>query len=280
VLFSTGGAGLKADAFSSLEMSGLRSGIAAVALLLWMRRRLTVSPAIAAGALAYAATVTMFVAATKLTTAANAIFLQSAAPLYLVLAGPWLLDERLRRRDVPYLAAVGVGMWLAFAGSAGASQTAPQPLLGNVIAVACGLTWAATLLALRLVARDARTSDAALSVVSFGNVLAAAVALPALWPLPSASGGEWLTVLYLGLGQVALAYVFLTAAVRRLPAVEVSLLLLLEPVLNPLWTWLVRGEEPGAAVVTGGAVILSATAGRALFLSFEPVPALRSGPHP
>lgn len=266
LLFSTGGAGLKAEAFTALQMSGLRSGIAALALLLWMRGQLRFSPAIAAAAGAYAVTVTMYVAATKLTTAANAIFLQSSAPLYLVLLGPWLLGERLRRRDVPFLVVVAGGMWLAFIGSPPASQTAPDPRLGNLLALLCSVTWALTLISLRSVGRAPSPPGAAISVVILGNALASVVVAPALWPWPAAGAMDWATVVYLGLCQIGLAYLFLTAAVRHLPAIEVSLLLLLEPVLNPLWTWLIRGEEPGVAVVAGGALILSATALRALTL--------------
>ena len=108
-----------------------------------------------------------------------------------------------------------------------------------------------------------------LSVVVAGNAIAAIGALPFAWPLPRphrrSTGGPF----YLGVFQIAVAYGCLTAAVRHLPALEVSLLLLLEPVLNPIWTWLVRGEEPGGAVIAGGAVIIGATALRTLALSTE-----------
>ena len=264
LLFSTGGAGLKTDAFTALQMSSLRSGIAAVALLLWMRGQVQVSPAIAGAAGAYAITVTLYVAATKLTTAANAIFLQSSAPVSIVLLGPWLLGERLRRRDVPFLMVVAGGMWLAFVGSPPASHTAPDPPLGNLLALLCSVTWALTLISLRAVARAPSPPGAAISVVMLGNALASIVVAPALWPWPAADAMAWGTVVYLGVCQIGVAYLFLSAAVRRLPAIEVSLLLLLEPVLNPLWTWIVRGEEPGVAVMAGGAIILAATAWRAL----------------
>src|SRR5687768_16257982 len=112
ILFSTGGAGLKTEAFSIAETSAIRSGIAAIVLLVWLRNRITWSRASLAVGVAYAITVSMFVAATKLTTAANAIFFQSSAPLYIIVLGPWLLGERFRRRDLPYLAVVGAGLWL------------------------------------------------------------------------------------------------------------------------------------------------------------------------
>jgi drug/metabolite transporter (DMT)-like permease len=88
--------------------------------------------------------------------------------------------------------------------------------------------------------------------------------------LPAASAGEWATIAYLGVCQIGLAYICLTRAISRLPALEVSLLLLVEPVLNPLWTWLLRGEEPGLWTIAGGAIILSATAVRSMHAARSP----------
>ena len=89
------------------------------------------------------------------------------------------------------------------------------------------------------------------------------VAIPFAWPPPSASAAAWATVAYLGVFQIGLAYVFFTRAIRQVSALEASLLLLIEPVLNPMWTWLVHGESPGIYTLAGGAVIVSATALRA-----------------
>jgi drug/metabolite transporter (DMT)-like permease len=103
-----------------------------------------------------------------------------------------------------------------------------------------------------------------MSAVAVGNLFASVAALPFAWPLPAASAGEWATIVYLGVCQIGLAYVCLTAAIRHLPALEVSLLLLVEPVLNPVWTWIVRGESPGTWTIVGGAIILAATALRSV----------------
>jgi drug/metabolite transporter (DMT)-like permease len=104
-----------------------------------------------------------------------------------------------------------------------------------------------------------------MSVVVIGNLLAFLASVPFLWPLPAAPAIEWATVVYLGVVQIGLAYACLTSAMRHLPALEASLLLLLEPVLNPLWTWVVRDEQPGAWVLAGGAVIVTATAVKAIY---------------
>jgi drug/metabolite transporter (DMT)-like permease len=260
VLFSTGGAGIKADAFSAAQVSSFRSGIAAIVLLIWLRGRLRWSiPAIAIGAV-HGATLTLFVAATKMTTAANAIFLQSTAPLYVLAASPLLLREPFRRQDLGYVAALAAGMVLCVTGQSSAVSTAPAPAAGNLLAFASSLTWAAVLMSLRAVERRGAHAGMGLTAVVFGNTLACLTALPWAWPPPAAPAIDWATIASLGLFQVALAYVCLTRAIQHLSAVDVSLLLLIEPVLNPCWTWVVRGEVPGVATIAGGALIVAATA--------------------
>jgi drug/metabolite transporter (DMT)-like permease len=271
VLFSTGGAAIKTAAFTPAQVSCVRSGIAALTLLAWMQfrrrgagigRTPEWSPRVLGIGAVYGLVMTLFVLSTRLTTAANAIFLQSTAPLYLLLLGPWLLGERVRRTDLPYMGALAIGLILCFAGQPPASAIAPNPALGNLLGVVCSVGWALTLVALRWAQRDG--GDVGMSAVVAGNLLACVFALPFAWPLPAAPAGEWLTLIYLGVLQIGVAYILLTSAMRELRALDVSLLLLIEPVLNPVWTWLVRGEEPGVWVVAGGAVIVAATAVRSL----------------
>jgi drug/metabolite transporter, DME family len=263
VLFSTGGAAIKTGAFSAAQVSCARSGIAALVLLAWMRGGFEPSGRVLGIGAAYGLVLTLFVASTKLTTAANAIFLQATAPLYIVALSPWLLGERVRRREIAYMVALGIGLLICFGGQRSATAIASDPRLGNVLATVSSLAWAFTLIGLRWAQRDAR--NVGVSAVVAGNLIAFLIALPFAWPFPVASGVEWGTLLYLGVIQIGLAYICLTTAMRELPALEVSLLLLIEPVLNPLWTWLVRGEEPGLWVLVGGIVIVLATALKGVF---------------
>ncbi len=275
LLFSTGGAGIKAEAFTGLQVSALRSGIAAAVLIFMLRGRLVLSPAMLGTGIIYAATVTLFVLSTKLTTAANAIFLQATAPLYLLLLGPLVLSERFRARDVVFLVGVAVGLALCVIGQPAATTTAPDPATGNLLAVVCSITWAFTLLGLRYLQRGStQAGSVGMSAVAIGNLFASVAAAPFALPLPVASASEWATIVYLGVCQIAVAYVFLTAAMRVLPALEVSLLLLIEPVLNPTWTWLIRGEDPGGYTIVGGAIIIAATAIKSVY---EARTALASG---
>jgi drug/metabolite transporter (DMT)-like permease len=262
LLFSTGGAAIKMAAFSGMQVASIRSGIAACALLLWIRGRIVWGWPTLAVAAVYAGTLTLFVTSTKLTTAANAIFLQSTAPLYILILAPIVLGERFRPRDLLFMAAFGFGLAMCFLGTPPAAATAPDPATGNLLGVLCSVMWALTLIGLRWAERT--DSRIGISAVVVGNAMAFLIGAPFLLPLPAASAGEWATLVYLGVIQIGLAYIFLTRAMAQLPALDVSLLLLLEPVLNPLWTWLIRGENPGRWALLGGAVIVVATAIRTL----------------
>src|SRR5919112_6898466 len=258
-LFSTGGAAIKAADFTGWQTTSLRSGIAAIAILLltaearrgWSVRTVLVG-------FAYAACLTLFVLANRLTTAANTIFLQSTAPLYVLILAPWLLKERVRRQDIGFMLVVALGLMLFFVGVEPPAATAPEPQRGNLLAVVSGFFWALTVCGLRwLTARPGRGS--ALAAVTLGNLVAFLVTLPLALPLCDHSLAEWSMLLYLGVFQIALAYVLVTQAISHVPALEASMILLIEPALNPLWAWLVQGEVPGLWAIVGGVMILGAT---------------------
>jgi drug/metabolite transporter (DMT)-like permease len=258
VLFSTGGAAIKGATLTGWQVACGRSLVAAVALLLllpearrsWRWRTAGVS-------LAYAATLILFVLANRLTTAANAIFLQSAAPLYLLLLSPWLLKEPIRRADVLYMLAVAAGLSLLFVQREPAAATAPDPSRGNLLAAASGLTYALTLAGLRWLSRGKETNGG-VATVAIGNLVVFAVSLPMALPVAAPGAANVAVILYLGIFQVGLAYVCVTRALQHVAAFEANTVLLLEPALNPVWVWLLQGERPGAWALAGGAVIIGA----------------------
>ena len=259
LLFSTGGAAIKAAAFTGWQIASLRSGFAALALLLMApgARRGWTRQAVLVG-LAYAGCLTLFVLANRLTTAANTIFLQSTAPLYLLILAPWLLKEPVRRQDIGFMLAVAFGLMLFFVGVERPAVTAPDPVRGNILALVSGFCWALTVLGLRwLTAREGRGSP--IAAVTSGNLTAFLVTLPLALPLGAHSITDWSVLVYLGVFQIALAYVLVTSAINHIPALEASVILLLEPALNPVWAWLVQGEVPGIWAMVGGAIILAAT---------------------
>ena len=262
VLFSTGGAAIKWCQFGAWQLAGVRAGVACTTLLLLLpeTRRGWTWRTVLVGA-AYAATTLLYVLSNKLTTAANTIFLQNTAPIFILALAPWLLHEHVKRQDIGYMVALGIGMALFFAGTPRAFATAPNPRLGNLLAATCAVTWALTLIGYRWLVRGAEAGGAPVARAAVcGNLMACLLALAVAVPLAPGRPADWLVVLYLGSCQLGVAYVFFARAVPQVRAIEVSLLLLLEPVLNPLWAWLVHGETPGPYAVLGGAIILAAIA--------------------
>jgi len=261
LLFSTGGAAIKSAQFTSWQVAGLRSGIAALTvwLLVPEARRLGRGSELGRTilvSLAYAATLVLFVLANKLTTAASTIFLQDTAPIYILLLSPVLLNEPIRGRDLGFMLVIGIGMALFFVGRQETFVTAPDPVRGNILATLSGITYALMLIGMRWIGKRGGSPA---SAVGLGNFFAFLIALPAILPLGHHSVTDWSIIIYLGVFQIGLAYLWLTRGIQHLPALEVSLLLFLEPALNPLWAWLVHGEVPGPGAVLGGALIMGAT---------------------
>jgi len=262
LLFSTGGVAIKASTLTGWQLSCFRSLAAGFALLIllpaarrgWSWRSFVV-------AVPFAATFTLFTLANKYTTAANAIFLQDTAPLYILLLSPFLLGERIRQRDLFLMAALLIGLGLIFASTREATLSASDPRLGDVLALVSGLTWAFTVLGLRWIAvRAERHEEEPSTVVVAGCFLASVFAMLFAFPVENASTGNWLIIGYLGIFQIGIAYVFIAEGVRRVRALELSLLLLVEPVFSPVWVWVFLGESPAGLAIAGGAVVIGATA--------------------
>lgn len=265
LLFSTGGAAIKACGLTAWQVASFRSGVAALALALLVPASRRVSGRVLLVAVAYAGTLVSFVLANKLTTGAQAVFLQAAAPLYVVFLERWLLGTRLARRDMPILTAVAFGVVLLFLGSGGASATAPDPARGNIIAIVSGVFYAFLMVGLRWLAVDATAPPGtAAAATLWGNVLAFAAALPLALPVVESRPVDWVVIAYLGVFQIGLAYYLMTRAMRTLTALDTAMLLLIEPLLNPTFVWLMHGETPTPMALIGGAVVLVATTWRSL----------------
>ncbi len=253
-LWSTAGAVIKLSALDAWQLAGGRALVAGLFLAVAVRAsRRPPSLRLLAVAVAYACTTVLFVLANKLTTAANAIFLQDTAPLWVLLLSPWVLGERPTRGEWLSIPVFGAGLALFFL-----DKLSPGQLAGNLVALVAGVSFAASILGLRRLGPDGPAA------LVWGNLIAAAVTLP-LWPLgPSAGVADLGAVAFLGVFQLGLAYLCFSLGLRGTPAVEASLLVLLEPVLNPVWTFVFAGERPGPWALAGGAVILLATTWRTL----------------
>jgi len=251
-LWSSGGAAIKLSGLSAWQLAGGRSLVAGLVLLAFVpaSRRRPTRLSLAVG-VAYAFTVILFVAATKLTTAANAIFIQDTAPLWVLLLSPWLLGERPTRGELLSVPVFAAGLGLFFL-----DRLTPGQVAGNLVALASGVAFGLSILGLR------RIGDGGPAALVLGNLLAAALTAP-LWPSgPAPTPLDLGLVAFLGVFQLGLAYLCFTRGLEGTPAVEAALLVLLEPVLNPVWTFLLTGERPGPWALAGGAIILAATAWR------------------
>jgi drug/metabolite transporter (DMT)-like permease len=253
ILWSFGGVMIKSVDWPSMAKAGARSAVAAIVMWIWLGRpRFTFSPAQLGVAVTYAGTLIFFIAATDRTTAANAIFLQYTAPLYVALLGFWLLGERTRPLDWLCIAIALGGIGLFFQ-----DQLTTTGILGNILALASGACFAGTALFLRKERDNCPTSGLLL-----GNILTAVVGLPfGLGRNPS--GTEWAILGLMGAVQLGIPYIFYSIAIRRVTALQAILIPMLEPILNPVWVALRKGEIPGPWSLAGGALVLGAVILRA-----------------
>ena len=253
LLWSTGGLFIKWTTLSGLELSFWRSLFAIFTVAFFTRHegfglnRLT-----AVASLLYAALLILFVLATKATTAANAIFLQYTAPVYVLILEPIIYKEKFRSRDLITVAVCLGGMALFFVG-----QLRPQDFAGNIFALTSGLCFALYFLLLRH--PRAREVNRASSVI-YGNTLAAVVTAPwGLATLSSITAHDMVGVAYLGVVQLGIAYTLFTVGMARgVRSLDAGIVCYIEPVLNPVWVFLVIGETPSAWALLGGAIITAA----------------------
>jgi drug/metabolite transporter (DMT)-like permease len=259
VLWSTGGVLIKGIAWPALAIAGMRSALAAGVLLLALREwRGPWSWWLVSGALAGAASMLGFVVATRLTTAANAIFLVYTAPLYVALLSPWVLREPLHRADwlTLLLTLLGLG---CFCGE----QLTPAGWVGNGCALGSGLGVAWLVVCLR---KHAATSP--LMILVLANVLVAVAGAPFMvTSLPDP--GSWGLLLVAGVGQLGVSTVLYARAIPYVRAIEAVLIPVIEPVLNPVWVWLLVGEVPSGWALLGGTMVLGAVTARGLALVWD-----------
>ena len=253
LLWSTGGLFIKWTSLSGLELSFCRSFFAAITVAIVTKHEgFGINRVTAFASVLYAVLLILFVLATKETTAANAIFLQYTAPVYLLILEPLIYKEKFRSRDLITVLVCIAGMALFFVG-----QLRPQDVTGNLLALASGLCFALYFLSLRH--PKAREVNRASSVI-YGNILA--VILTAPWGLAAIPGldlHDTLSVVYLGVVQLGIAYALFTVAMARgVRSLDAGIICYIEPVLNPVWVFLVLGERPAHWALLGGAIIIVA----------------------
>jgi drug/metabolite transporter (DMT)-like permease len=213
-------------------------------------------------ALAQTATMLLFVAANKTTTAANAILLQYIGPVFTAIIGAWMLKERARWEHWAAFVFVAAGMVLLFMDKIGGGR-----LLGNILALCSGLTFSFCYVLLRK-QKDASPLESMLLAHWFTAAIGLAVSL--FLPLPAFTWKAAGAIAMLGLFQVGVAAILFSAAIKRITAVSANLIAVIEPVFNPLWVFLALGERPGITAIAGGALIIAAVAGASIISARRP----------
>ncbi|MBN1828865.1 MAG: DMT family transporter [Deltaproteobacteria bacterium] len=259
ILWSAGGILIKSIQWHPMAICGGRSAIAAAFLLLVSRRlKWHWSWPQIGGGVAYAALVILFIAANKLTTAANAILIQYSAPIYIALFSNWFIGEKITRFDWLIIFIVLAGLTLFFV-----DEITVEGFWGNICALLSGvsLAW------LFLFMRKQKDADPIESVI-IGNILAAVVGIPFI--LQSAPGGlGWPGLVAMGIFQLAIPYWLFSQAIKHVTALEAVLIPILEPILNPIWVLLIVGETPGPWALVGGIIVLSTVAARGIVVSLN-----------
>ncbi|HEX4845666.1 MAG TPA: EamA family transporter [Geothrix sp.] len=255
LLWSSSGLFIKVLPLGALQIAFARSLVAALTIAVVVKLRggrpFPRPDALAlACAATYAGVLIFFVAATKLTTAANAIFLQFSAPIYLVFLEPWLAGRRVAGRDLAAVAVCLGAMGLFFIGRLGAGT-----LIGNLLGMASGLCLALFSLTLKL-QRDRRSGADPIGAIILGNLLVAVLCAPMALRGFQPSLGQAGILLYLGVFQIGIAYLFFNAGMKHLSATAAVVTGTLEAVLNPIWVFLGIGERPSAWALLGGTLIL------------------------
>src|SRR3989441_2974587 len=252
ILWSTGGLFIKATHLSAFELSFGRSLLAAITIAIVTRREgFGFNRVSAITSILYAALLILFVLATKLTTAANAIFLQYTAPVYVLILEPIFYKEKFRARDLVTVAVCLAGMSLFFVG-----KLRPEDVSGNLLALASGLCFALFFLLMRH--SKAREVNRASSAI-YGNLIVVLICAPAFFTAAGRgiSGEDFARIAYLGIVQIGFAYLLFTLAMARgVRSLDAGIIGYIEPVLNPIWVFLFIGERPSKWAIVGGTIII------------------------
>jgi len=257
VLWSSGGILIKLVNWNPIAIAGMRSAIAAAIMLIVIKKpRFSWSFAQVGGAVCYAATLGTFVSATKMTTAANAILLQYTAPIYVALFGAWLLGEKTTKLDWVVILAVMGGMVLFFM-----DRVSGGNFMGNILAILSGVFYAGMALLMRK-----QKDESPLVSMFLGNIIIAVFSIPfMIGPMPDAK--SWIGLLILGVVQIGIPYILFSIAIKNVTALEAMLIPVIEPILNPIWVFLVMGEVPGKWAFVGGLIVITFVTGRCVILA-------------
>jgi drug/metabolite transporter (DMT)-like permease len=254
-MWSTGGVLIKLTSLDAFQLTFFRSLLAALTVLILTRKsglRLNLFGAVTS--IIYAVLLFLFVWATKHTTAANAIFLQYTAPIYILILGPFIIGERFHWRDLVTIIFCISGMALFFVGKLEVSD-----YWGNVAALGSGIFLGLYIMLLRHPL--AKTTNSVIAVI-YGNFLLALLTLPSgIESIRTISFHDLMLVTALGVFQIGLSYIlFIEGVTGGTRPLDASIIGFFEPILNPVWVFLFYGEQPSNWAILGGGVIVATVA--------------------
>jgi drug/metabolite transporter (DMT)-like permease len=247
VLWSFGGVLIKLVSWNPIAIAGTRSIIAAITILCVLRKpdlKLTRDKLF--GAIAYALTVILFVSANKYTSAANAILLQYSAPIYVAIFGYIVLKEKATFKDWLTISFVIIGMILFFIEDINGGN-----LFGNILAILSGVAFAFTAIFMRK-----QKNANPLESILWGNIITAFIGLFFMFSgtMPNTKG--WIALILLGTVQLGVSYILYSYAIKEVTALEATIIPVIEPILNPVWVFVILGEIPGTWALIGGSIVL------------------------
>lgn len=245
--WSLGGVLVKLIPWNAMAINGLRSLVALIVTVLVSRQcRIRFTRTNILGACCLCGTAFLYIFATKLTTAANAIVLQYTAPVFIVIISTLFLRKRATRVDLLGVVVIFCGIVLFFFDDLSGGQ-----LLGNLLALASGLCFSGMFLV------NSAEGATPIQATLLGHILGALIGIPFAVTGVTADPIPWLAVIAMGVIQLGLAYVLLAKGSPLVPPLLASLLSCIEPVLNPLWVLLAIGERPGPWALAGIVIVLA-----------------------
>ncbi len=261
LLWSSGGVLIKFTTLDAFAVNLGRSLFAAITVAVFTYKKgLKLDGFTLLTSFLYAGTLTCFVYANKTTTAANAIFLQYTAPIYILILAPFVLKEKFRASDLITVVVCLAGMSLFFLEpQTGANKLASNVFVGNIAALASGVFFGLYFVLLRH-PRSLENKNPAVSVF-YGNIIIVLLMLPLILndPPVQVNSADVLAILFLGVFQIGIAYILFTKGIAEgVRSLDASIVGFIEPLLNPIWVFLVLGERPNQWAILGGAIIMAA----------------------
>ena len=255
LMWSLGGLFIKLVNLNPMAITGIRSLGAAVVLLIYIKKpKLYWNRYFFTGVLAYSMMVILYVISIRLTTAANAIFLEFTAPLYVVAFSYFLLNERINRFDIFAMVIIFLGMGLFFM-----DELSFYGFWGNILALLAGVCLALVTVLIR------KEKESAFEIVFFGNALTTIICLPfMIQGFSSTTQVDWFIIFGLGIFQLGIPYLLYTTALKYVSALDAILVGMLEPVFNPIWVYIFVGEAMGEWALIGAALVIIGTLGRVI----------------